>query len=208
MPSAALKPVAEADLSEKASETLERVKELFGGGDVPDAFLLYANVPAFMHDFYMNLKKFVLSPGKLDLKTKLTVAYAAAVVLDCQPWRDLLATRLKDAGGDDAVIAGAASIAATCSMYNAFFKLRDLSGVEAFQAMPVGLRAFAFANSGLDDKTVETINVAVSDLNGCKPCTSGHVAKAIGLGVTEEALLEAVQAAATIAAGAVFLRAA
>jgi len=210
MPSTAagLRPRAESELAEKAAETLGRVRELFGAEPIPEAFLVYANAPAFLHDFYMNLKRFVLTPGKLDLKTKLLTAYCAAVVLGCKEWRDVFAARLGAAGATEDEVAGAAAIAATCSMYNAFFKFRDLAGVEAFSAMPVGLRAFAFGNSGLDEKTVETINVAISDLNACKPCTSGHVAKAQQLGVSDEALLEAVQAAATVAAAAVFLRAA
>ena len=206
--SVGLRPLAESELSEKATETLGRVRELFGDEPVPEAFLLLANAPAFMHDFYMNLKRFVLTAGKLDLKTKLLVAYSASVTLGAKEWRDLLAARLKANGVEENQVAAAASIAAACSMYNVFFKFRDLAGAESFQAMPVGLRAFAFGSSGLDEKTVETINVAISDLNGCKPCTSGHVAKAQSLGVTDEALLEAVQAASTIAGGAVFLRAA
>jgi alkyl hydroperoxide reductase subunit D len=209
MPSttAALRPLAETELSDKAIETLGRVRELFGEEAVPEAFFVYANAPAFMHDFYMNFKRFVLTAGKLDLKTKLLVAYGASIVLDAKPWRDVLARRLESAGATETELSAAAAIAATCSMYNVFFKFRDLAGSPSFQTMPVGLRAFAFANSGLDEKTVEIINVAVSDLNGCKPCTSGHVAKAVALGVSEEALLEAVQAAAAVAAGAVFLRA-
>jgi alkyl hydroperoxide reductase subunit D len=205
--SAGLRPLAESDLNEKAAETLGRVRELFGEEPIPEAFFIFANAPAFMHDFYMNFKRFVLTAGKLDLKTKLLVAYSASVVLGAKEWRDFVAAKLKANGADDATIAAAAAVASSCAMYNVFFKFRDLAGVDAFQAMPVGLRAFAFANSGLDEKTVETINVAISDLNGCKPCTSGHVAKALGIGVSEEALLEAVQAAATIAGGAAFLRA-
>jgi lipoyl-dependent peroxiredoxin subunit D len=204
--SALLRPLAESELSEKAVETLNRIRELFGEEPVPEAFFLYANVPAFMHDFYMNFKRFVMTAGKLDLKTKLLVAYSAAVVLGSRDWRDYLSTKLKATGVEESTIAAAAAIAGTCSMYNAFFKFRDLAGIASFQTMPVGLRAFAFTNSGLDDKTVETINIAVSDLNACRPCTSGHVAKAVSLGVSEEAILEAVQAAATIAAGAVFMR--
>ena len=206
--SAGLRPLAESELSEKAAETLGRVRDLFGDEPVPEAFFVYANAPAFMHDFYMNFKRFVLTAGKLDLTSKLLVAYCASVVLGAKEWRDLLAAKLKANGADGATIAAAAAVASSCSMYNVLFKFREMAGVDAFRAMPVGLRAFSFVSSDLDEKTVETINVAISDLNGCKSCTSGHVAKAISVGVPEEALFEAVQAAATIAGGAAFLRAA
>ena len=206
--SAALQPLAESQLDEKASETLLRLRDLFGEEPVPNAFLVYANVPAFMQDVYVNVKRFVLTAGKLDLQTKLLVAYCASLVLDCREWRDVLFAKLKAAGVADRQIADAASIAATCSMYNVVYTFRDLAGDESFRGMPIGLRAFAFGESRLDPGTVETINAAVSELNGCKPCTAGHVAKALTLGVSHEALLEAVHASATIAAAAVFLRAA
>ncbi|MFM8219389.1 MAG: carboxymuconolactone decarboxylase family protein, partial [Planctomycetaceae bacterium] len=77
-----------------------------------------------------------------------------------------------------------------------------------FSGMSVGLRAHTFAGTSLDAKLVELINIAVSDLNGCKPCTAGHVDKARALGLSDDALLECVQCAATIAAGCHFLNAA
>jgi alkyl hydroperoxide reductase subunit D len=201
-----LQPLAETDLSEDAAETLGRIRDLFGAEPIPEPFLIYAHHPVFLHDFSMNFKRFVLTAGRLDLKSKLLVAFAASVVQAATPWRDFLAARLEVEGATNAELTAAAAIAATCSMYNVLFKFRDMSG-GAFASMPVGLRAFTFANSDLDEKIVETINVAVSDLHGCRPCTAGHVAKATSLGVSEEALLEAVQAAAVIEAGAVFLRA-
>jgi alkyl hydroperoxide reductase subunit D len=54
---------------------------------------------------------------------------------------------------------------------------------------------------------VELINVVISDINGCKQCTSGHIEKARQLGVSEEAMQEAVQCAATMTAGCAFLNA-
>jgi glutamate dehydrogenase len=74
--------------------------------------------------------------------------------------------------------------------------------------MSVGLRAHTFGGTSLDEKTVELINVAISDLAACRPCTSGHVTKARQLGLSDEAILEAVQCTATMMAGVQFLKAA
>jgi alkyl hydroperoxide reductase subunit D len=93
-------------------------------------------------------------------------------------------------------------------MYNAFFKFRDLAGSDVFGGMSVGLRAHTFANTSLDPKMVELVNIAISDLNGCKPCTSGHVDSARKLGLSDDAILECVQCAATMASGCGFLNAA
>jgi alkyl hydroperoxide reductase subunit D len=70
--------------------------------------------------------------------------------------------------------------------------------------MGVGLRAHVFTGTSLDEKTVELLNIAISDINACKPCTSGHVDKARSLGLTDAQLLECIQCTATVFAGAQF----
>jgi lipoyl-dependent peroxiredoxin subunit D len=199
-------PVPASDAVDKVAQTYERLQELFGDAEIPEPFGLYARVPAFLQDFYMNFKKFCLGEGKLDAKTKSLMGLAVAGHYGCEPWADFFASRAKSQGADDQIIADTAAVASACAMYNVFFKFRDLSGSELFTGMPVGLRAHTFAGTSLDDATVELINVAISDLGGCKPCTEGHVTKARQLGVSDEALLETIQIAATIAAGAQFLK--
>ena len=100
------------------------------------------------------------------------------------------------------------SVASTNYMYNTFFKFRDLSGSALFEGMPVGLRAHTFTSTSLGTDMVELINIAISDINACKPCTSGHVDAARGAGLNDNQLLETIQCAATIYAGAQFLSAA
>src|SRR5262249_49231678 len=85
--SALLRPLEDSQLSEQAAETIARVRVMFGDDPIPESFFIYANAPAFLHDFYMNFKRFVLTAGKLDLKSKLLVAYSAAVVLGSRDWR-------------------------------------------------------------------------------------------------------------------------
>jgi lipoyl-dependent peroxiredoxin subunit D len=92
-------------------------------------------------------------------------------------------------------------------MYNTFFKFRSIAGSDVFKGLPVGLRAHTFSGTSLDDATVELINIAISDLNACKPCVSGHVDKARKLGLSNEAILEAIQCTAVMMAGIQFLKA-
>ncbi len=91
-------------------------------------------------------------------------------------------------------------------MYNVLFKFRDISGTDVFNGMGVGLRAHTFQGTSLDEMTVELINLSLSDINSCKPCTSAHVAKVRQSGVADEAIYEAIQCAATMVAGVQFLR--
>jgi alkyl hydroperoxide reductase subunit D len=203
---ARIQPVPLAEAADKTAQTYERLAELFGDEPLPTPFLLYGRVPAFLQDFYMNFKKFCLTEGKLDLPTKMLVGLAVAGNAGSEPWADFFATRAQAAGASEQTLADVAAVAATCSMYNVFFKFRDLSGSELFSGLPVGLRAHTFAGTSLDDRLVELINIAISDINGCKPCTEGHVAKARQLGLSDEALLECVQVAATLTAGMQFLK--
>lgn len=198
-------PVTEAEAADKVAQTYDRIRDMFEGTPIPAPFLLYGRVPAFLQDFYMNFKKFVWSDGPLDVRTKSTIALIVATGAKSTAWADFFEARLKQLGASDQEIADALAIAATCRMYNVFFKFRELSGSGMFEGMGVGLRAHTFANTSLDSRTVELINIAVSDINGCKPCTSGHVDKARQQGVPDEAILECVQCAAVIMAGCTFL---
>ena len=123
-------------------------------------------------------------------------------------WTDFYADHAKANGLTDDQIAEVAALVATNAMYNTFFKFRELSGSDLFGGMPVGLRAHTFHGTSFDDKTVELINVAISDLNACKPCVSGHVKKSRDLGLSDEAILETIQCAAVAYAGVQFTKSA
>ena len=198
-------PVAEA--ADKVAQTYERITEMFEGGPIPEPFLIYARAPAFLQDFYMNFKKFVWSDGHLDVRLKAAVALAVASATRCAAWSDFFADRCLRLGDSEQYPVDVVAVVASCQMYNVFFKFRDLAGSDLFSGMGVGLRAHTFANTSLDAKTVELINIAVSDINGCKPCTSGHIEKARQLGVSDDAILETIQCAATVVAGCAFLNA-
>lgn len=201
-------PLLESEATDKAAQTYARVKEMFGGDTVPTPFLAYGRVPAFLGDFYMNFKKFVWTAGALDMPMKATLALAVSSIARCPQWTEFFVKRCGELGLAEQHVADTIAVAASCQMYNVFFKFRDISGSDIYNGMSVGLRAHTFTNTSLDDKTVELINVVISDINGCKPCTAGHVAKSRQLGVSDEAILEAVQCAATMSAGAAYLNAA
>ncbi|WP_437206081.1 carboxymuconolactone decarboxylase family protein [Planctomicrobium sp. SH664] len=203
-----LKPVEIAEAPEKVAQHYARVREMFGEEPIPQPFLIYGNVEPFLRDFYMNFKKFVYTDGALDARTKSAIGLAVAVFGKCAPWRDYFAARCQQLGFTEPQIAEIMAVTATNAMYNTFFKFRDLSGTGLFDGMGVGLRAHTFSNTSLDDKTIELINTAISDMNACKPCTSGHVSKCKNLGLSNEQILESIQCAATMYAGVQFLNAA
>ena len=204
-----VKPLNLADVTdEKTARTFERIKEMLGSDMIPEAFLIYGQVPAFLQDFYMNYKKFVHGSGKLDEKTRIVIALAVSGLSGNEFWTNYFIERGKPFGITEENVAEILAVASTNFMYNTFFKFRSISGTDAFDGLPVGLRAHTFSGTSLDEKTVELINIAISDLNACKPCVSGHVEKARKLGLSDEAILEAIQCTAVMLAGIQFLKAA
>ena len=204
-----IQPLPESEAQDKVAQTYSRIREMLNGEAIPEPFLFYGRVEPFIQDFYMNFKKFVFADnGKLSVKLRTIIGLAVAGHYGCDLWLDYFTQRLKTQGGTDQQVAEVLAIASTNAMYNSFFKFRDLSGSDIFSGMSVGLRAHTFSGTSFDEKTVELINIAISNLNACKPCTSGHVTKARTLGASDEELLEAVQCASTIAAGCAFLKAA
>lgn len=202
-----LSPLDPASAPDDVAKTLSRVQEMFGSEEIPEPFLIYGHVEPFLRDFYMNFKKFVYADGPLDAKTKAAIALSVAAHARSPAWQQFFERRCVKLGFEERQVTEILAVAATNYMYNTFFKFRELAGSDRFSGMGVGLRAHTFSNTSLDDQTVELINIAISDLNACKPCVSGHVEKSRQLGLSDEQILEAIQCAATVFAGAQFLTA-
>ena len=205
MPIAAVAPDAAPD---DVKRLYERFADALGVDALPEAFHVYGASEPFLKDLFMNVKKFVAGKGKLDARSRCLVALAAAAHAKSSVWAELLTAYAAGHGVDETTRTDALAVASTNYMYNTFFKFRSLSGTDRFEGLPVGLRAHTFAATSLSDAEVELINIAVSDLNACEPCVSGHVAKAKQLNLSDEQILEAVQCAAVVYAGAQYLNAA
>lgn len=203
-----LAPIPVQSASEGVAQQYARIQEMFGEDAIPEPFLVYGNVEPFLRDFYMNFKKFVYTDGALSAKTKSAIGLAVAAHGKCGPWLDFFSARCQSLGFSTAQVAEILAVSATNYMYNTFFKFRDLSGSSVFEGMGVGLRAHTLTNTSLEHQTVELLAIAISDMNSCKPCTSGHVSKGREIGLSSEQMLEAIQCAATMYAGVQFLNAA
>ncbi len=201
-----VKPPADQDVSEKVAQTYSRIREVLETEQIPEVFRCMAVVPPLLNDFFMNFRKFVLSDGKLNQKQKLLIAAAVAGQSGSLKWLEYLMTLAPARSVSQAEITEVLAVGATNSMYNVLFKFRAISGTEIFHGMGVGLRAHTFQNTSLGEPLVELINLALSTVNGCQPCTTAHVARARGLGLSDEAIHEAVQCAATMICGTQFLR--
>lgn len=193
-------PLPESDASDKTEQTYGRIKEVLGVDEVPAPFLAMGHVPAFLQDFYMNFKKFVHGDGKLTQRQRWAIALAVAANANSEVWIEFLREQAGDEISDEQ-FAELAAVVSACTMYNTFFKFRELSGSDIFEGMSVGLRAQTFSGTSFDEPLVELVNTVISDLNNCRPCTAGHVKKARQLELSDEQILEAIQVAAVMQAG-------
>lgn len=200
-----LKPIEESAAEGKAAQAFTRIKDVLGVDEVPEIFRWLGNVPPFVHDFFMNFRKFVLTDTKLPERQKLLIAIAVAGQAGSQTWLDYLRGLAAAREITEQEISEVLAIGATNSMYNVLFKFRDIAGTDVFEGMPVGLRAHTFQSTSLEDQTVELVNLALSDINACKPCTAAHVKKAQQEKAADEAIYETIQCAATMVAGCQFL---
>ncbi len=201
-----LAPLLESEATDKTAQTYGRIKELLQTDHVPKPFLFYGRVESFLQDFYMNFKKFVMGAGKLSEELRAMIALAVCAREGSNEWSTFFADRCQQLGMSEQQVAEVIAVASTNAMYNTFFKFRELSGSSLFDGMGVGLRAHTFGKVSLDEQTVELINIAISNLNVCKPCTAGHVEQVRKLGVSDDMILETIQCAATMMAGIMFLK--
>jgi alkyl hydroperoxide reductase subunit D len=180
----------------------ERIKETIGGGQLPVGFQMMGHVEAFLSDNYNNYKKYVHHEGAgklLDGKQRAALALATSSAMNCVHCVRAHAKDALAAGWTDLQVAEILAVTATCAMYNTYFKFKDLSGDAAFEHLPPGLRAFTFQKTSLGEPLVELICVVVSNINGCKQCTTNHVQRLLELGVTHESIDEAIKVSATMA---------
>lgn len=187
-----------------AEQIDERVREMFGDKPIPLAFSEMLRVhPAFATDFYMNFKRFVWADGYLNVRTKAAIGMAISLATGCRWMEEFMAERVCDLEFPAAAIGDIRALVAVNAMYNLFFKLPDVS--DRFRGMAVGLRGHTIASTCLDNPTIELIGMVIGALNGCRTCMTGHARAATSTGVGDDAILEAIQCAATILSGCVFL---
>ena len=199
-----ISPLSESEAPDSILKIYEQIKELLGTDVLPTPFLCYGRVESFLQDFYRNFKKFVWSERTLDSKTHAIIALATAHHSKNKTWQRFFEERSLSLGWTEEQIAETIAVVATCYTYNTFFKFRANAGTDSFDQMGVGLRANTFKNVSLKKETIELLNIIISNLNACQPCTAAHVEKGLKAGLNEKQILEAIQCAATIYSGCLF----
>jgi alkyl hydroperoxide reductase subunit D len=206
-------PVVPPLAPEKAPPSVQalysRIATASSQGRVSLGYQMMGQVEAFLEDSYENFENYVhgrAAMGSLDAKTRRVLALATSSAMNCVHCVRHHAQAAAEEGFSLQQIAEVLALTATCTVYNTYFKFRELSGDEAFKQFRAGLRVKTFKQISLDPKLVELICIIVSNMNSCFPCTSSHTKKALELGVTHEQIDQAVKVSATMAAFNVFHR--
>lgn len=185
----------------QSQETFSRIMEMCG--EVPAPFEDCGRSPTFVQDHYINFKRYVWNDGTLDQREKAAIAFAVSFFMRCPQWAHFFSRRMKKLGFTEDGVIQVQAVVSTCSAYNTYFSFAQLAG-SPFNGMSVGLRGYSLKAPDLDAKLVELIAVAISTLNACRTCVTGHLAEARGRGASDDMILEAIQLAATVNAGCMF----
>jgi len=189
-------PIAPEQAPEGVKKIYDRIAETIGGGEVPAGFQMMGHVEPFLNDTYMNLRKYLFEgAGALDKKQRGAIALATSSANNCVHCVRHFAQTAAHFDLSAEEVAEVLAVTATCAMYNVYYKAKDLAGDEQLKAMQPQLRAHTFQKTSLDPGLAELINIVVSNINGCAMCTSGHLKKALDLGVTREQVDEALRLA-------------
>lgn len=200
-------PISPEQAPDSTKAIYERIKDTIGKGQVPLGYQMMGHVDSFLQDSYMNSRKFVHEGSDLlDRKMRHILALATSSAQNCVHCVRQHAKEAGEYGLSEKEVAEVLAVTATCAMYNNYYKFKDLAGDSTFEGFSVGLRAHTFQKTSLDDKTVELINIVVSNINGCEKCTTGHVKKALQLGLSHEQIDEAIKVSATMTAFNVYHR--
>jgi lipoyl-dependent peroxiredoxin subunit D len=154
-----------------------------------------------------------------DQKLNLSAVLADTVLTPQQRWGTLLASAL--AARNPAVIAAVAAEAAQhlspeameaakaaasiMAMNNIYYRFVHLAGDKDYATMPAKLRMNVIGKPGVEKADFELWSLAVSAVNGCGMCIEAHDRALKQIGISKEAIQQAIRIAAVIHAVAATL---
>ncbi len=197
-------PFSTVEVSERGTRALDRLKEIFGVNELPEAFTTLAGSDNAINDLYMNLNR-QLADGKLERSKKLLIAAAVASSAGSAAAVEFFSKAAVGAGRTAAELLEAIGVASTCTVFNGHYRFRDHVAEEdkaTYEAFRAPFNANVFVKPALPMDEVEGVCIAVSSANGCHKCVQGHVAKGKAVGLNDEQIDEIIRAASAALAAA------
>jgi alkyl hydroperoxide reductase subunit D len=160
--------------------------------------LLLDAIPEYARDLKLNLSA-VLAQPELSAQQAWGTAVSCAIAAKSPRIAGPLAVEAAQ-HIDERAVSAAKTAAAIMGMTNIFYRFGHLSGNPKYADMPAKLRMQALRSHGGDPLDFELWCLAVSTVNGCEACVSGHEKALRERGIGEEKILAAVRIAAVISA--------
>lgn len=156
---------------------------------------------AFEHptqlDFKLNFKKFFQTEN-LEPKQAGLIALACAHTTNCRPLIEFCVSHLKEAGATEEEIREAGDASAIMGIANNYYRFRHWMGGNEAYKKPAGFRMSAMTKPVTGKLNMEMMCLAVSVINGCENCVTGHEASVKQHGGTEEQVHDIVRLASII----------
>ena len=163
-------------------------------------------LPGYAKDLKLNLSS-VLTPGGAPGLTEQQiagVALASAIASRNTELSRHVETIVR-AHADNATIEGAKAAAAIMGMNNVYYRFTHLVEDDNYTQMPARLRMTVIGRPNTEKTDFELYSLAVSAINGCGGCITGHERELRTHGVSREAIQSAVRIASVIHAVAATL---
>lgn len=200
-------PVPPDQASPAVQGVYDQIRQSIGQGQVSVGFQMMANVEPYLRDSFENYHRTLYQgAGRLDAKQREAIALAVSSAMNCTACVRSHAKRAVEMGWTGQQVTEILAVVATCTMYNTYYRFKDLSGDGAFEPMKMELRADTMRENTLGREVTELISIVVSNINGCRECVGSHVKKALKLGLTHADIDEAVRLSAMMSSFNAFHR--
>lgn len=118
---ATVKYVEEKDASDQVRRVYDDIKQVFGLTFVPNLFKAMGHHPAYLESTWARVKA-VMSPGKLDRRTKEIVALAVSATNGCEYCVNAHTAAVKSMGLGDAEITEVMAVVDVFNGFNRFIE--------------------------------------------------------------------------------------
>lgn len=158
-------------------------------------------LPDYAKDIKLNLSS--LAADQSLTPQQLWGAFLASALAsrNAQVIRTIEAEAAKHLSSEAQSAAKAAAV--IMGMNNIYYRFVHIVANPDYQTMPAKLRMQVIGNPGVDAVDFELWETAVSAINGCGMCVSGHESKLLQHGMSKEQVQTAVRIASVVHAAAV-----
>jgi len=160
-------------------------------------------LPEFAKDIKLNLSSMFTADDTSGLTREQTFGVALTSAFST---RNIELSKIAFADARNALsedhLQACKTAATVMAMTNVYYRAIHFANVEKLAKLPPRLRMNSLSQHGIPRLDFELFSLAASAVNGCEKCVGAHVASAIKMGCSEEAIQSSFRIASVMAASA------